>query len=65
MPGMTRRSLLGASVLAAVGAATGCSSSSSTSNTSSGATGTLDWWDHFSSFKHLNDDWARKKSGPL
>ncbi|MFI5696377.1 ABC transporter substrate-binding protein [Kribbella sp. NPDC051586] len=65
MPGMTRRSLLGASVLAAVGAATGCSSSSSTSNTTSGATGTLDWWDHFSSFKHLNDDWAKKQSGPL
>jgi ABC-type glycerol-3-phosphate transport system substrate-binding protein len=66
MTGMTRRSLLGASVLAAVGAATGCSSSSSqTGSTSGGATGTLDWWDHFSSFKHLNDDWAHQQSGSL
>jgi len=57
MPGMTRRSLLGASVLAVAGAATGCSSNSSSQSGSAnaGATGTLDWWDHFSSFKHLND----------
>lgn len=66
MTGMTRRTLLGASVFAAVGAATGCSDSSSqTGSASGGATGTLDWWDHFSSFKRLNDDWAKTQSSPL
>ncbi|MGZ0152729.1 ABC transporter substrate-binding protein [Kribbella sp. WER1] len=62
---MTRRSLLGASVLAAVGAATGCSSSTTQTSSGGGTTGTLDWWDHFSSFKHLNDDWAKQQSGAL
>ena len=66
MTGMTRRSLLGASVLAAVGVATGCSSSDKTTSAGGGGTtGTLDWWDHFSSFKHLNDDWAKSQSGSL
>jgi ABC-type glycerol-3-phosphate transport system substrate-binding protein len=66
MTGMTRRSLLGASVLAAVGAATGCSSSTDKAGSASGgATGTLDWWDHFSSFKRLNDDWAKTQSPSL
>lgn len=65
MPGMTRRSLLGTSVLAAVGAATGCSSSTSQTSSGGGTAGTLDWWDHFSSFKHLNDDWAKQQSGVL
>jgi ABC-type glycerol-3-phosphate transport system substrate-binding protein len=66
MTAMTRRTLLGASVFAAVGAATGCSDSSSqTGSTSGGATGTLDWWDHFSSFKRLNDDWAKTQSPSL
>ncbi|TCC27817.1 ABC transporter substrate-binding protein [Kribbella speibonae] len=66
MTEMTRRSLLGASVLAAIGAATGCSGSSTQSgSTSGGATGTLDWWDHFSSFKRLNDDWAKTQSPAL
>jgi len=67
MPGMTRRSLLGTSVLAVAGAATGCSSNSSSQSGSAnaGATGTLDWWDHFSSFKHLNDGWAKSQSSPL
>jgi ABC-type glycerol-3-phosphate transport system substrate-binding protein len=64
MPELTRRSLLSASILAAVGAATGCSSST-TESTTSGAAGTLDWWDHFSSFKHLNNDWAQKQSAAL
>jgi ABC-type glycerol-3-phosphate transport system substrate-binding protein len=66
MTGMTRRSLLGASVLAALGVATGCSSSDKTTSAGGGGTtGTLDWWDHFSSFKHLNDDWAKSQSGSL
>jgi ABC-type glycerol-3-phosphate transport system substrate-binding protein len=66
MTGMTRRSLLGASVLAAVGVATGCSSGDkTTSSGSGGTTGTLDWWDHFSSFKKLNNDWAKSQSGSL
>jgi ABC-type glycerol-3-phosphate transport system substrate-binding protein len=66
MTGMTRRSLLGASVLAVAGAAVGCSSSTDkASSASGGATGTLDWWDHFSSFKRLNDDWAKSQSPTL
>lgn len=67
MTGMTRRSLLGASVLAVAGAAVGCSSSTNEAGGTSGggATGTLDWWDHFSSFKKLNDDWAENQSSAL
>ncbi|MEU8227388.1 ABC transporter substrate-binding protein [Kribbella sp. NPDC048915] len=67
MSGLTRRRLLGLSALAVAGAATGCSSDSGAQPdaASGGATGTLDWWDHFSSFKRLNDDWAKKQSGPL
>ncbi|TCC44021.1 carbohydrate ABC transporter substrate-binding protein [Kribbella capetownensis] len=67
MTGMTRRSLLGASVLAVAGAAVGCSSSTDESGSTSGggATGTLAWWDHFSSFKRLNDDWAKNQSSAL
>lgn len=67
MSGMTRRSLLGASLLAVAGAATGCGNSSSTKtgSASAGTTGTLDWWDHFSSFQHLNDDWAKSESPTL
>ena len=66
MTGLTRRTLLGASVLAVAGAAVGCSSSTDkTSSAGGGATGTLDWWDHFSSFKHLNDDWAKTQSPSL
>src|SRR4051812_49083157 len=66
MPGLTRRRLLGATVLTVAGAATGCSSSTDKAGSASGgATGTLDWWDHFSSFKHLNDDWAKKQSPSL
>ena len=66
MTGLTRRSLLGASVLAVAGAAVGCSSSTDKASSASGvATGSLDWWDHFSSFKHLNDDWAKTQSSTL
>jgi ABC-type glycerol-3-phosphate transport system substrate-binding protein len=66
MTGMTRRSLLGASLLAVAGAATGCSSSTDkTSGASGGATGTLAWWDHFSSFQRLNDNWAKSQSPNL
>ena len=66
MTGMTRRSLLGASVLAVAGAAVGCSSSTDkASSASGGTTGSLDWWDHFSSFKRLNDDWAKTQSPSL
>jgi ABC-type glycerol-3-phosphate transport system substrate-binding protein len=66
MTGLTRRSLLGASVLAVVGAATGCSSSSDKADSAGGgATGSLDWWDHFSSFQHLNDNWAKTQSSSL
>jgi ABC-type glycerol-3-phosphate transport system substrate-binding protein len=66
MTGLTRRGFLGASVLAVAGTAVGCSSSTDkTTSSSGGATGTLDWWDHFSSFKHLNDDWAKKQSSSL
>ncbi|TCC64514.1 carbohydrate ABC transporter substrate-binding protein [Kribbella pittospori] len=66
MTGMTRRSLLGASVLAVAGAAVGCSSSTDEAgSTSGGAAGSLAWWDHFSSFKKLNDDWAKNQSSAL
>lgn len=71
MPGnttrLTRRSLLGASALAAVGVATGCSSSgnNSSSGGAAGGSGGLAWWDHFSSFQDLNDNWAKSESKSL
>ncbi|GAB3919494.1 hypothetical protein GCM10011575_30610 [Microlunatus endophyticus] len=68
MTRFTRRGLLGASALAAVGVATGCSSSDGDSGSGgkvAGATGSVDWWDHFSSFQSLNDDWAKTESTAL
>jgi len=69
MTGLTRRGLLGASALATIGLATGCAKSGEPSRSggrSGGASsGTLDWWDHFSSFQQLNDDWAEKQSDEL
>lgn len=69
MTRLTRRGFLGASALAAAGFAAGCGSSGETSGSdgSSGgkASGPLDWWDHFSSFQKLNDDWAGKQSSTL
>ena len=69
MTGLTRRGLLGASALAAAGFAAGCGGPSETggSGGSSGgnASGTVDWWDHFSSFQKLNDDWAANQSSAL
>jgi ABC-type glycerol-3-phosphate transport system substrate-binding protein len=68
MTRFTRRGLLGASALAAVGVATGCSSSGSDSGsggTVAGATGSVEWWDHFSSFQSLNDNWAKTESTAL
>ncbi|GAA5039495.1 ABC transporter substrate-binding protein [Actinopolymorpha pittospori] len=69
MTRLTRRGFLGASALTAAGLAAGCGSSDETSGSggSSGgkASGALDWWDHFSSFQKLNDDWAGKQSSTL
>ncbi|WP_230208428.1 ABC transporter substrate-binding protein [Microlunatus sp. Gsoil 973] len=64
---LTRRGLLGASALAAVGVATGCSSSDNKSNSggAAGSVGSLQWWDHFSSFQDLNDNWAKTESKAL
>jgi ABC-type glycerol-3-phosphate transport system substrate-binding protein len=65
---MTRRGLLGASALAAAGIATGCSSSdnkTSSGGAAAGSVGTLQWWDHFSSFQDLNDNWAKTESKAL
>ncbi|SDS94546.1 ABC transporter substrate-binding protein [Microlunatus soli] len=67
MTRMTRRNLFGLSVLATAGLATGCTDDAASSDTpavASGA-GTLDWWDHFSSFQTLNDDWAATQSTAL
>lgn len=67
MTRLTRRSLLGASALAAAGVATGCSSSgnNSSSGAAAGSSGGLEWWDHFSSFQSLNDNWAKTESTSL
>lgn len=67
MTRLTRRGLLGASALAAVGVATGCSSSgnNSSSGAAAGSSGGLEWWDHFSSFQSLNDNWAKTESTSL
>ena len=66
MTGLTRRGFLGASALAVAGVATGCSSSTDNAGSAGGGgTGSLDWWDHFSSFKHLNDDWAKTQSSAM
>ena len=69
MTGLTRRGFLGASALAVTGVAAGCNNPDSTSDPggSSGGEegGTLDWWDHFSSYQQLHDDWAAKQSTTL
>lgn len=68
MTRLTRRGLLGSSALAIAGLAAGCSGSGGNKTSGGGAaggTGTLDWWDHFSSFQDLNDNWAKKESKPL
>ena len=69
MTRLTRRGFLGASALTAAGLVAGCGSSDETSGSggSSGgkASGALDWWDHFSSFQNLNDDWAATQSSAL
>ncbi|MEQ4203879.1 ABC transporter substrate-binding protein [Actinopolymorpha sp. B17G11] len=71
MTGLTRRGFLGAaSALAASGIAAGCNNPDSTSGPggSSGGkkeSGALEWWDHFSSYQQLHDDWAAKQSSAL
>ncbi|MGW5360902.1 ABC transporter substrate-binding protein [Actinopolymorpha pittospori] len=69
MTRLTRRGFLGASALTAAGLVAGCGSSDETSGSggSSGGkvSGALDWWDHFSSFQKLNDDWAGKQASAL
>jgi len=69
MTGLTRRGFLGASALAAAGLAAGCGGSGGTGGCggSSGGntTGGVDWWDHFSSFQKLHDEWAKKQSSAL
>lgn len=65
MTTMTRRSLFGLSALAVAGAVTGCSGSKSDGQSASGGAGSLQWWDHFSSFQTLNDDWSTKESKAL
>jgi raffinose/stachyose/melibiose transport system substrate-binding protein len=66
---LTRRGFLGTSALAAAGLAAGCGGPDETSGSggSSGGegSGTLDWWDHFSSYQSLNDDWASTQSSAL
>jgi ABC-type glycerol-3-phosphate transport system substrate-binding protein len=69
MTRLTRRGFLGASALTAAGLVASCGSSDETSGSggSSGgkASDALDWWDHFSSFQKLNDDWAGKQASTL
>ncbi|MBO0810536.1 MAG: extracellular solute-binding protein [Microlunatus sp.] len=71
MTRITRRSLLGASAFAAAGVATGCSNGGGTSTGSGGSRAagnyakTIEWWDHFSSFQTLNDNWAKSESKAL
>ncbi len=69
MTGLTRRGFLGTSAVAAAGLAAGCGGPDETSGPggSSGgkASGAVDWWDHFSSFQSLHDDWASKQSSAL
>jgi ABC-type glycerol-3-phosphate transport system substrate-binding protein len=61
---LSRRTLLGTSAVAAAGLATGCSDGGggSGSGGGGGAAGTVDWWDHFSSYEELNNQWADKQS---
>jgi ABC-type glycerol-3-phosphate transport system substrate-binding protein len=58
-----RRFLQGSAALALTAAAGGCGSSSSDNagGTTGGGDG-LSWWDHFSSFQDLNNQWAEKQS---
>jgi raffinose/stachyose/melibiose transport system substrate-binding protein len=68
MNGLTRRGFLSASALAATAIAAGCNTSETTSGSGGSdgkASGTLDWWDHFSSYEKLNDDWASTQSSAL
>lgn len=68
---ITRRRLLQSSALAAAGLAgtglaTGCSGDSGGDGAGEqgggGGSGQVDWWDHFSSFEDLNDEWAASQS---
>ncbi|HEY8458532.1 MAG TPA: extracellular solute-binding protein [Actinopolymorphaceae bacterium] len=68
MTGLTRRGFLGASAMAAAGLAAGCNSGGTTrsgAQSGGGGSGTVDWWDHFSSFQKLHDEWAVKQSSEL
>ena len=65
MQKLTRRSVLASSALAVAGVVAGCGNGGSSSNSSGGSSGTLNWWDHFSSFKKLNNDWATTQSSAL
>lgn len=58
-----RRFLQGSAALALAAAAGGCGSSGSDNagGESGGGTG-LSWWDHFSSYQQLHDEWAAKQS---
>lgn len=65
MTRLTRRRFLeGSSALTVAALAGGCSTSGAGGGDASagGDTGTLNWWDHFSSFQKLNDGWATTES---
>ncbi|WP_217428201.1 ABC transporter substrate-binding protein [Microlunatus speluncae] len=67
MSGLTRRRfLMGSSALAMTAVAAGCGGGGGgTGTTGGGGAGGLRWWDHFSSFQKLNDDWAAKQAEAL
>lgn len=70
MTGSTRRRFLaGTSALALTSLAAGCGSGGTDPGTGGsqqgGKSGPINWWDHFSSFQQLNDDWASKESTTL
>ena len=61
MSNLTRRRFLQGTAALALATAAGCSSSGSGSG-AGGAGNALSWWDHFSSFQPLNDDWAKTQA---
>ena len=67
MSALNRRRFLQGSAALALGAAVGGCSTSSTGSQGGGSGGGsgVSWWDHFSSYQQLNDDWAGKQSTAL
>ena len=67
MSALNRRRFLQGSAALALGAAVGgCSTSTSGSQGGGAGKGAgVSWWDHFSSYQKLNDDWAGKQSSAL